>query len=81
MTFTSTTIFEICVGKASSGGQQCYILKTNLELPYLNSYMLSNICIYIYIYMYIYIYIYILTKAACCRNIEIVLHPTILSHI
>ena len=22
-----------------------------------------------------------LTKAACCRNIEIVLHPTILSHI
>ena len=26
-------------------------------------------------------YINALTKAACCRNIEIVLHPTILSYI
>ena len=53
----------------------------------LNIYIIYNInmIIYIYIYyIYIYIYIYIctfLTKAACCRNIEIVLHPTILSHI
>ena len=44
-------------------------------------------CEYIYIYIHIYIYILFrfictfLTKAACCRNIEIVLHTTTLSYI
>ena len=47
-----------------------------------------NVCMDIYIYIYIYIYTISLLKhhttthkAACCRNIEIVLHPTILSYI
>ena len=35
--FTSTTIFKICGGKSSSGGQECYILKTHLESHYPNS--------------------------------------------
>ena len=40
----------------------------------------SPLCAALYIYIYIYIYVY-LTMAACCRNIEIVLHTTILSYI
>ena len=32
--FTSITIFTKCGGKTSSGGQERYILKTYLELPY-----------------------------------------------
>ena len=32
---TSTTIFEVCGVKPSSGRQARYILKTHLELPYL----------------------------------------------
>ena len=28
--FTSTTIFKKCGGKASSGGQECYVEKTHL---------------------------------------------------
>ena len=32
--FTSSPIFKKCGGIASSGEQEQYILKTNLELPY-----------------------------------------------
>ena len=52
---------------------------------YTYMYVYTYIYTYIYIHTYIYIYIYIrfictfLTKAACCRNIEIVLHTTTLS--
>ena len=53
------------------------IVFLDVGMPLLESKLLS-LCLCLCIYMFRFICTF-LTKAACCRNIEIVLHPTILS--
>ena len=48
---------------------------------YIEHYCLTELMLYVHIYTLLRFICTFLTKAACCRNIEIVLHPTTLSYI